>query len=255
MTSAPTVLSTLEFDVLWEAERLGPRHVALSVPSPGTTHSERAELVEQAWQSLASRGLARRRRASGDLLDLLGLLANPERCVDAWVWSDHRITGLAASSGNHAILGVIDGDECWLIPARASSIAESAVSIAGEQPAGVGQSVTLPHAVLVDAATQAGSDAHALVTALQDRGVELFDAQELAGMLLGTTTKGQFGVERENGHGGRSRPPHVVAFHDTDAGRYLMQLEPSGDDVDWCTVTPTDNNLLAERVWELLAEV
>ncbi|MQA63786.1 MAG: ESX secretion-associated protein EspG [Actinophytocola sp.] len=252
MTAAPTVLSTLELDVLWEAERLGPRHVALSVPSPGTTHSERAELVEKAWQSLASRGLARQRRASGDLLDLLGLLANPERSVDAWVFSDHRITGLAASNGNHAILGVIDGDECWLIPARASSIAESAVSIAGELPAGVGQSVSVPHQLLVDATAQAGNDAHALVTALQDRGVELFDAQELAGMLLGTTTKGQFGVERENGQGGHVRTPHVVAFHDTDAGRYLVQLERSGDDEDWCTITPADNTVLTMRIWELL---
>ena len=42
------VLSTLEFDVLWESERLPDKHVALDVPSPGKTHTERRLLVKQA---------------------------------------------------------------------------------------------------------------------------------------------------------------------------------------------------------------
>lgn len=251
----PLVLSSVQLDVVWEAERLGPRHIALNVPSPGATQVERAELVEKAWHSLESRGLARGRRASGDLLDMLGILANPAACVDVWAWADRQVSGLAATTGNHAMLGVVDGDEFWLVPARTSSLAESAVSVAGELHAGIGQSVTLPHALLVDAAAQADGDAHVLVTALQDRGFELFSAQELAGMLFGSVARGQFGVERRRRDGSRERAERVVAFHDTDAGRYLMQLERNTDDVDWCTVTPADNALLAQRVWELLDEV
>lgn len=252
--SESVVLSTLEFDVVWEAERLGSRHVALDVPSPGVTHAERADLVDKAWHSLAQRGLARGNRASGDLLDMLGMLANPLVGIDVWAWADHQVSGLAASTGDHAILGVVDGDEFWLIPARSSTLAESAVSVAGELHPGVGQSVSLPHDVLIDAAGQAAGDAHALITALQDRGVPLFKAQELAGMLLGSVARGQFGAERRGANGSR-RASRVVAFHDTDAGRYLMQLEPGGDGVDWCTVAPADNALLAQRVWELLDEV
>lgn len=252
MTDTPVSLSTLELDIVWEAERLGPRHVALGVPSPGTTHAERAEFVDKAWAALEGRGLARNQRIAGALLDQLGVLANPDRCVDVWLWADHRVHGLAASTGNDAVLGLVDGDEFWLIPAHPDTLAESAVSVAGELPAGVGQSVTLPHALLTEAAVQARGDAHALVGALQDRGVDLFSAQELAGMLLGTVAKGQFGVERMTHAGVRERANHVVACHDTDAGRYLMVVERAGDGEDWCTVTPADNTLLAERVRDLL---
>jgi hypothetical protein len=249
------VLSTVELDVVWEAERLGSRHVALSVPSPGRTYAERAEIVEKAWLSLGERGLARGNRATGELLDLLGMLASPAVSIDVWAWADHQVSGLAASTGDYAVLGVVDDEEFWLIPARSSTLAESAVSVIGDLQPGVGQTVAVPHGVLIGAARQAQGDAHALITALQDRGVPLFKAQELAGMLLGQVARGQFGVERRGRDGVSHRAERVVAFHDTDAGRYLMQLEPSGDDVDWCTVTPADNILLAERVWELLAEV
>jgi len=250
----PIALSVLQLDVVWEAERLGPRHVALGVPSPGVTHAERAELAGQAWAALERRGLARDHRLAGALLDQLGLLAAPERCVDIWLWAEHRVHGLAASRGDDAVLGIVDGDEFWLIPARADTLAESAVSVAGELPAGVGQSVTLPYALLTEAAVRARGDAHALVGALQDRGVDLYSAQELAGMLLGTVAKGQFGVERLGASGGRERASHVVACHDTDAGRYLMVVERGGDGTDWCTVAPADNALLAERLWELLLD-
>lgn len=255
MSEQSVVLSTVELDVLWEAERLGSRHPALSTPSPGITHTERAEIVEKAWHSLTDRGLARGGRADGELLDLLGMLANPAVSIDVWAWADHQVSGLAASTGDYAVLGVVDGEEFWLIPARSSTLAESAVSVVGELHPGVGQTVSLPHGVLRSAAAYAQGDAHALVTALQDRGVPLFKAQELAGMLLGQLARGQFGVERRGRDGVTHRAEHVVAFHDTDAGRYLMQLESSGDDVEWCTVTPADNALLAERIWELLAEL
>ena len=57
------VLSTLEFDVLWESERLPRKHVALDVPSPGRTHSERARLVAGAMAGLRGRGLVEGDRA------------------------------------------------------------------------------------------------------------------------------------------------------------------------------------------------
>lgn len=248
------VLSTVEFDVLWESGKLPPRHAALSVPSPGVTHTERARIVEAAWDSLADRGLARGGEAAGSLLSMLEVLANPAVSVDVWVWADRRITGLAASTGTEGTLGVIDADQVWLIPARESSLAESAVSVLGEVHAGVGRSVTLAHDVLVAADADAEGDPHALVTALQDRGVPLWQAQEVAGMLLGTLARGQFGAERRGRDGAVRRAPRVAGFHDTDAGRYLVQLERGPDGQNWCTLTPADNGVLAGRVWELLDE-
>jgi EspG family len=249
------VLSALEFDVLWEAERLPPTHPALRVPSPGRTHTERGQLVEHAWESLRTRGLARGSRASDDLVDHLNLLAHPKVSIDIWVWTDREIKGLAVSTGRQALLAVVDRDEVWLIHARDTSLPESAVSVAGELAAGVGQSVSVPHEALRAADADAKGDPKALVTALEDRGVELWQAQEMAGMLVGMTARGQFGVERLGRDGTMHRAGRVIAFHDTDAGRYLVQVGRNSDGRDWATVAPADNHLLARRIWELLEEV
>ncbi|MQA12587.1 MAG: ESX secretion-associated protein EspG [Pseudonocardiaceae bacterium] len=249
------VLSALEFDVLWESEGLPSRHVALDVPSQGITHTERAKFVAQAWESLAERGLLRRGRVLPELADRLSVLARPKISIDTWVWVDREIKALAAATGSEAELGVVDGDEVWLIPAREGSLAEAAVSVAGELSAGVGRSVSLPLDVLREADAAAGGDPHRLVTELEGRGLPLTDAQELAGMLAGTETRGQFGVERAARDQGVHRANRVVAFHDTDAGRYLYLVRRNESGRQWATVTPADNRLLASRVWELLDEV
>ncbi|MFI5607454.1 ESX secretion-associated protein EspG [Amycolatopsis sp. NPDC051903] len=247
------VLSTLEFDVLWESLELGRRPAALGVPSPGATHSARAALVEEAWAGLSRRRLARGRRPSGELFDRLHLLASPQLAVDVWVWADREIHGRAVSRGSQAVLGVVDRDEVWLIPADEGSLAEAAVPVAGDLAPGVGQSVSVPHTALVGADTEAGGDAKALVTALEDRGLALWEAQELAGMLLGQQARGQFTAERTLRDGTIRRSPHPTAFFDTDAGRYLFHLTPDSDGATWATITPADNAVLIERVRELQA--
>lgn len=255
MTGDSIVLSTVEFDVLWEAQHLPERHVTLDVPSPGTTTAERARLVDEAWESLAERRLARGRKAEPEVVDCLNLFVRPKASIDLWIWTDRRISGLAVSMGNQAALGVVDGDEVWLIPARDSSLAESAVSVAGELGAGVGHSVTLPHEVLVEADAEAKGDPKALVPALEDRGLSLWQSQELAGMMLGAVSRGQFGAQRLGRDGQQRRAGRVVAFYDTDAGRYLFEVREGEDGRDWATVTPADGALVASRVWELIDEV
>lgn len=240
----------MEFDVAWEAQRLPARNVALDVPSPGVTHTERAQYVASAWESLEGRGLASRGRVVPELADGFALLANPQVSVDIWIWADRQITGLAASIGEEAILAVIDGQEVWLIEARSTAIADAAVSVAGDMPAGQGRSISLPHETLREASAEAGKDAEKLVLSLERRGVPLSDAQELARMCDGMSTRGQFGVER-----GRNRAGRVIAFHDTPSGRFLHQMRPSSDGRNWSTVTPAGNQRLAACIWELLEEV
>lgn len=248
------VLSRLEFDVVWERERLPRRHVAVDVGSPGTTRSERTELVEQAWRSLTRRGLAARRGASDDLLERLNLLAHADVSIDVWVWAEQEISALAVTQGSQALLAVLDDEQVWLIPARGGALAEAAVSVTGDVPAGPGRSVTMPHEQLRRADADAGGDPKALITALQDRGLVLPEAQELAGMLAGQQARGQFGMQRA----GRDRQVHragrVVSFYDTDAGRYLLQLGSGSDGRVWATIAPANNDLLVERLRELVAE-
>lgn len=249
------VLSALEFDVAWESQRFPRRHVALDVPSPGVTRNQRAELVAQAWAALAERGLASRGRVDGELADRLALLAYPERSVDGWIWTDREIRGLASQSGRDALLGVVDRDEVWLIPARDSSFVEAAVSMAGEWAPGRGRSVSVPMDVLRSADAAAGGDAKSLIVELTELDVPLGNAQTLAGMFDGIVSRGQFGAERSvNGRSSR-RAERVVAFHDTERGRYLYLTQPAADGRLWATVTPADSRTIATAVWELLDEI
>jgi hypothetical protein len=248
------VLSACEFDVLWESFELPRRHVALDVPSEGTTRSERRELIESAWTSLAERRLARNRRVSGEVADMLHLLARPQSAVDVWVWAEREIRGRAVSVRSQAVLAVVDNGEVWLIPATEDGLPEAAVSVAGDLGPGIGQTVSIPYSALREADAAAKGDPKAMVTALEDRGVVLFQAQELSGMLLGQEARGQFGAERTSRDGVVHRANRVVAFFDTDAGRYLFQVQTDRDGREWATVTPADNTLLATRIRELIAE-
>jgi hypothetical protein len=249
------VLSALEFDVVWESQRFPSRHVVLDVPSPGVTRNQRAELVAKAWAGLAERGLADNGRVDGELADRLALLAYPDRSVDGWIWTDREIRALAAQSGRDALLAVLDNDEVWLIPARDSSLAEAAVSITGDLPAGYGRSTSVPLDVLRAADLAAGGDPQALVVELTDRDVSLGKSQVLAGMFTGMVGRGQFGAQRTGTGRVTHRAERVVAFHDTRRGRYLYLTRPSADGRMWATITPADNQALATAVWELLDEV
>lgn len=256
MTTSGTVkLSALEFDVLWERERLPRKHEALGVPSPGKTHTERAQLVREAFAGLEARGLADGERADGELLDRLNLLARPQVCVDSWVWTDREIRALTALTGNQALLAVVDAGEVWLIPARDTAIAESAVSICGESPAGPGMSVSVPTDLLTDADAEARGDSRELAVALVRRGIANSDAKTLAGMVTGMGLRGQFGASRLHRDGRLVRAGRVVAFHDTPQGRYAYLAKPNNDGRSWSTVTPADNRRLAMLVRELLDEV
>lgn len=249
------VLSALEFDVLWESERLPDRHVAIDVPSPGRTHTERRELVVKAWDALEQRGLAERGRATSDLADQLALLASPTISIDCWIASTREIRGVAVSSGRRALLGVVDSGEVWLIPARDTALAEAAVSIAGQLPPGRGRSVSVPHDVLAAADAEADSDPERLIMCLANHGVPLSQAQTLAGMFAGIRVRGQFGARRR----GRDRQTHiadrVVAFHDTHLGRFVYLVKPNSNGERWDTVAPADNHRIATCIYELLDEI
>ncbi len=249
------VLSALEFDVTWASQRFPRRHIALDVPSPGATHTERAELVAKAWAGLAERGLATGTRPTSELADQLALLANPKQAIDTWVWTDREIRGLAVSVGTSALLAVVDSGQVWLIPARPTSFVNSAVSVAGECPPGGGRSVSLPLATLRAADKEVGGDPVKLITALNRRGVGLGDSQALGRMFDGISTRGQFGAELTLRDGRVRRADRVVAFHDTHWGRYLYLVRPGGDGTAWATVVPANSARIAENVAELLDEL
>ncbi|MFL6122440.1 ESX secretion-associated protein EspG [Actinophytocola sp.] len=255
MTKGSIVLSKLEFDVLWESEGLPAKHEALTVPSPGRTHTERRQLVAKAFDDLEQKGLAKRDRAVPELADQLNLLAHHQLAIDSWVWTDHRISSLAVLAGHNALLAAVDGPEVWLIPARETAIADAAVSIAGDVVAGPGLSVSVPTEVLAAADAEARGDVRLFAAELTGRGVAGPDAKTMAEMVRDMNVRGQFGVTRMQRDQRMRRADRLVAFHDTPRGRYVHLAKPNNDGRMWSTVTPADSRRLATCVEELMAEV
>lgn len=255
MISGTVVLSKLEFDVLWEHENLPRKHEALTVPSPGRTHTERRQLVAQAFADLEGRGLAKRDRATPELADWLNVLAYPQLAIDTWVWTDHRISSLAVVAGSTALLAALDGPDVWLIPARETAIAEAAVSVAGDVTAGPGQSVSVPTEVLTAADAEARGDVREFAAALMRGGVAGADAKTVGTMVSEMNVRGQFCVSRMQRDQRLLRADRVIAFHDTPRGRYVHLAKPNADGRSWSTITPADNRRLATCIHELMAEV
>lgn len=254
------VLSPLEFDVVCEAEKITDyRHIVLDVPSPGATHTARAELVTQAWSGLRERGLAERQRdrVDADLGDLLGLIDRPQRSIDLRIWADRSIRALASANGRAGLLTIVDGDIVELTPIRASSMVNAAVTVAGDGIAGEGRSVSLLNDALRSASDYAGQhNPQLFVDELRALGVPADDAADVAWMGDGMGMRGQFGAQSSRSRDSTSeRANRVVGFHDTPLGRYLHVVRPSGDGRRWSTIAPADNNRIAEYVSELLAEV
>ncbi|GGM40140.1 ESX secretion-associated protein EspG [Longimycelium tulufanense] len=251
------VLTWPEYDFLWEYLRLGPYPVVLTIDGHGRTVEEREELRQQAWQSLWERGFGRPGDLDPDLADRLAILARPEWEVDARLHIDPegpRVSGLAASVGEHGVLARLDTRHLSLSRVPASGLARAVVSLLPPHPPGTGRSITLPAETLDVAAQRAGENARILEHELAAEGLDSKSARKIAEVLGNTIRFGQFGAARTPRHGTRQRASHVVTFYDDPRGRYLFSRRP-GNGRAWCTLVPGDARRLVQQVSELVAEL
>ncbi|MFD4674173.1 ESX secretion-associated protein EspG [Lentzea sp. NPDC058450] len=252
-TRDPVIISTLEFDVLWDHLGLETMPLVLKVPSPGKTTDERRTIEDQVWRQLGARGLGGPRSLDPTLEDLLHVLNRPQQEIDARMWlHDRSLRLLACGKGQAGVLAVLDGTQLILRPAEADGLPREALTALPAAPAGEGHSITLPSADL-DAAASAATTPEDLETGLQGllRGN---DAHTLAEMVRDATNRGQFGAAARDKWGKRVRPDRVVAFYDTPKGRYLQMRRSTEGQPPWSTITPVDYRRLHHHLVELLAE-
>lgn len=252
-TRDPVVISTLEFDVLWEHLGLETMPLVLKVPSPGKTREERRRIEDQVWGQLGARGLGGPRSLDPTLEDLLHVLNRPQQEVDGRLWLNERsVRVLAAGKGQAGVLAVLDGGQLVLRPAEASGLPREALTALPAAPAGEGHSITLPSADL-DAAAASADTPEALEEALRGR-LRGDDAHTLAEMVRDVSHRGQFGAAARDKWGKRVRPDRVVAFYDTPKGRYLQMRRAAEGQPPWSTITPVDYRRLHHHLVELLSE-
>jgi hypothetical protein len=255
-TGWPTsfAVSKLEFDVVWEHLRLGPFPTVYRMLGHGQTYEERAALVREAWESLEAKRIGGPTSLEPLLVDLLAILARPQREVDARMGHRGReVRALAGGIGERAALGVLDQDGFRFSEITPGGLSRAAVGLLPEHRPGDGHSVALSSRSFQAACDASGNTAKGLRAALAERGTRPEDADQLADALDGAFGGGQFGAAMRDRWGKRHRASHVVGFVDTSSGRYLMESRPAlGGGDQWTTVAPTDPLRLAARVDQLL---
>ncbi|MEV4311784.1 ESX secretion-associated protein EspG [Actinocrispum sp. NPDC049592] len=256
MQPRPITVSALEFDVLWEHLGLADEMpLAVKVPSPGATHTERRGLVAQAWAEIERRGLGRPVDLHPAVGQGLNVLARPDREVDGRTWLGRSVRFLAASRGDDAVLAILADDYVTIHSVPATSLPSVAVGVLAQVPAGPGQSVSLLTADFDAAANGAGGTQVGFENALRNRGIRQDDVETLSTMIKDVVATGNFGAAARDKWGKRHRAERVVSFFDTEEGRYLQVRRPSPDGSVWTTIAPTDNRRLVHHVEQMFGEV
>jgi hypothetical protein len=244
------VLSHLEFDLLWTDLDLGELPYPLDVPSHGYTMAEREELGGQVFESLDAAGLIDGEEISRELGEWLALLGRPALSVDALLIGEVPLRLLAAAGRRHGVLAVLDAAELALRPIAPGELVDAVAAVIGDAPAGRGEPVRLPRETFSAAMNAFATKGHeGFEWELSRAGVTGREVRALS-TLVGArrTCSGQLGA---NGPGGRSP---VLAWFDTEAGRYLAAVEAVAGD-RWVTLAPADGHRLVTHLAELVGRV
>lgn len=233
-------LSTAELDVVWRAAGLGALPLIIDVPSPGATHTERADIERRVWTDLVERGLADDHGVPHwRLLDRLETIARCGRSLQLRTFGADATRAVLATRGRHNVLGVL-GERFHLTAVPDTGRPATLVSLLPEVPAGQGHSVSVDTTVF----TTAAADPATAHDRLRRHGLGADDARMLLAMTTGAVRITQLVSERRDGTVVRSRPVSVL---DTATGRYrvVRTVTAAGDHL---TVTPTTAAALADAL-------
>lgn len=253
MLRAPVTISTLAYDVLWEAEQLGPRHTTLSMPSSLYTDEERRGRLRDALDWLRQRGLAERGLPHPDLRDTLHLLARCDQEFYGWITldSEHQIGAVAAVRGAEAVLAVLDGDSLALTPIRPDSACDVLIGQLPPVPAAAGRSISVPEREYSDDSegTQPAEGFSVMV-----RSTTNSDADRLRRLMREPRTgAGQLYVATRDRFGKRHRCERPLAYIDTPGGRWLTLVEANSTGDRWIVASPATPADLARKLRTLHA--
>jgi hypothetical protein len=244
------VLTHLEFDLLWSDLDLGAPPYPLEIRSHGFTMAERDELGGQVFDSLDQAGLIDGEEVAAGLEEQLVLLSRPVLSVDALIIGEVPLRLVAAAGHRQAVLAVLDHAELALRPIRPAELTGVVADVIGDVPPGPGHPVTLAREAFSGAMNAFAANGHDGFTATLARaGITGRAARALSSIVDSPRTcSGQLAA---NGPLGRSP---IVAWFDTEAGRYGVTVEAAGGG-RLVTVTPADKRWLAARLTGLMDQV
>lgn len=248
------LLSEAEFDVLWDALRLGPTPVVLRLPSPGRTRAERARIVAAGRDGLRRRGLADVTGPAPEPARLLGLLAAPRRQLELRAWFGRPVRALAAERDGDGALAVRRDGRVELH--AAGTPAHAVRTTLPARPAGRGRAVSLPTAALAGILAAAdGLPGPAVISGTSAPDTPLPEDADLVTRLLGGPGgRAQVAAVVHDRWGSPHRPAGHLTVLDTPDGRYRLTRAGAADGTQWSTLAPVDDRGLHALLSGLLDE-
>jgi hypothetical protein len=239
-------LSAVELYLLWSTMGLGETPEVLDLLHVGRTPARRAELVEEASDTLAARDLGTVTAPARDLAGMVRALGTCTSSLDMRVYgTGSPLFAFAGAGPSGAAVAARVGDEVRMGSVRATALAPSLLGSLSPLPAAPGRPVNV-NAADYEAACEEGEfdGASGFIGTLRRAGLRVADVSALAQALTSRTGGGQLGAT------GRMRTYSVVNWLDTPDGRYALRRNG-----DWITVTPADPSRLTSMAEEMLADV
>lgn len=247
MLRAPITLSHLAFDVLWRHDDLGEQHTALTVPSPGATHDERAVIVREVFGQLEQVGLARGGQAHPDVRDTLRLISKAGNEFYGWVadgpTKEPRAVVVAADA-REAVLVVREPEVMRLFPVSPTNPAEVLARQLPDVAPGRGPSINVREsdfkggggAAQSWAAQREDPDARALRRLMAEPRIglsKLYTAHRTA-------------------HGKHQRAEDFLTVIDmASSGRWLITTQADSAGQRWIIANPGTPQGIAEKLYRL----
>jgi len=248
MLRAPITLTHVAFDVLWRSDELGEPHTALTVPSPGATHDERAVIVRDVFGQLERMGLAQRGQAHPDVRDALRLIAKAGNEFYGWVAdgpAEPRAVVVAAGARD-AVLVVKEPDVLRFFPVSPTGPAEVLARQLPDVPAGRGQSINVREADFKGAGTQGWAarredpDARALRRLLAEPRIGL----------------SKLYTARRDERGRHQRAEEFLTVLDVaGGGRWLISTQADSSGHRWIIANPGTPQGIAEKLYRMRASL
>jgi hypothetical protein len=261
----PVRISALAWDVVRRNNGMEEQHTALTVPSPGFTMEERAELEKQATAELHAKGLMERGRVDPEFLEDLRTLDRPAAEVYGWIGQpgQTRANVLVATNGHAPIKAVLaDNDQTFhLIPLPHNE--NLVTSLLRSMPSlNPGRATASAPMAKVDAAVNGAAK-----TASQDdvlgwgrqTGDSRKDQQQVEQILAIIRTKrlggGILYAAARDRLGRRRRADEFLKYLDTVEGRWLQYRHPGPEGEQWVSVVPGSPEVMAEQLNRLMNSI
>jgi hypothetical protein len=245
-------MSTLVFEVLWEALRLPWMPVLLAVDQHGVDEEERRRYVAKAEAELARSRLGTLREVNPELSDLLGILGRHGRGLGWRELSGRRRRAYVAARGSVAAGAVIDGEQVSLSGLHSDHMTSWLLNLLPAAKPGVGSAYSIPTDVYRQGVQLAvdGKGSVAQRTWLRSAGVRGDQANRLE--VLTRTTLNTAAISVHRGKPGEAKLVGSLAYTDTTQGRYLLVQRPDSAGNSYTSIIPADPKVIRHHIVELM---